>query len=50
MRKIKSWIISGYGLKTLKTNYGKIVAHIPRDKDESFNPKLAKKREVMLNG
>lgn len=41
---------NGYGTKTLKTNYGEIVVDIPRDRDGSFNPKLVKKREVILNG
>jgi len=41
---------NGYNTKTLKTNYGEIVVDIPRDRDGSFNPKLVKKREVVLNG
>lgn len=41
---------NGYNTKTLKTNYGEILVDIPRDRDGSFNPKLVKKREVILNG
>lgn len=41
---------NGYNTKTLKTNYGEIIVDIPRDRDGSFNPKLVKKREVVLNG
>lgn len=41
---------NGYNTKTLKTNYGEILVDIPRNRDGSFNPKLVKKREVILNG
>jgi len=41
---------NGYNTKTLKTNYGEILVDIPRDRDGTFNPKLVKKREVVLNG
>ncbi|MCI6642459.1 MAG: transposase [Campylobacter hominis] len=41
---------NGYNTKTLKTNHGEILVDIPRDIDGSFNPKLVKKIEVVLNG
>lgn len=53
MRKIKFQIIlttTMARLKNTKTNYGEIIVDIPRDRDGSFNPKLVKKREVILNG
>lgn len=41
---------NGYNTKTLKTKFGEVVVDIPRDRDGSFNPKLVKKREIILNG
>ena len=37
---------NGYTDKTLKTSYGSVPIHAPRDRDGSFNPKLVPKRET----
>ena len=41
---------NGYNDKTLKSKYGNINIEIPRDRESSFEPKLVKKREILLNG
>jgi len=41
---------NGHSNKTLKSKYGNIEVSIPRDRDGTFEPKLVKKREVILNG
>ena len=41
---------NGYNDKTLKSKYGNIKVSIPRDRNGTFEPKLVKKREVILNG
>ncbi len=41
---------NGYNEKTLKSKYGNIDVAIPRDRDNSFEPQLVKKREILLNG
>ena len=41
---------NGHSDKTLKSKYGNIEVSIPRDRDGTFEPKLVKKREVILNG
>ena len=41
---------NGYNDKTLKSKYGNINIEIPRDRELSFEPKLVKKREILLNG
>lgn len=41
---------NGHNTKTLKTTYGNIDVAIPRDREGSFEPKLVKKREVILEG
>jgi transposase-like protein len=41
---------NGHSDKTIKSKYGNIDVSIPRDRDGTFEPKLVKKREVILNG
>ena len=41
---------NGHSNKTIKSKYGNIDVSIPRDRDGTFEPKLVKKREVILNG
>jgi len=41
---------NGYNDKTIKSKYGNIDVAIPRDRDNSFEPQLVKKREILLNG
>ena len=41
---------NGYNDKTIKSKYGDIDVSIPRDRDNSFEPQLVKKREILLNG
>lgn len=41
---------NGYNEKTIKSKYGEFDVAIPRDRESSFEPKLVKKREVLLNG
>ncbi len=41
---------NGYNDKTIKSKYGNIDVSIPRDRESSFEPKLVKKREILLNG
>jgi putative transposase len=41
---------NGHNKKTLKSKYGNIDIAIPRDRQSSFEPKLVKKREVILDG
>ncbi len=41
---------NGYNEKTIKSKYGNIDVAIPRDRDNSFEPQLVKKREILLNG
>ncbi|MCK5294266.1 MAG: IS256 family transposase [Arcobacteraceae bacterium] len=41
---------NGHNDKTIKSKYGNIDVSIPRDREGTFEPKLVKKREVILNG
>ncbi len=41
---------NGYNNKTLKSKYGEIDVSIPRDRDGSFEPKLIKKRQTLIEG
>ena len=41
---------NGHSDKTIKSKYGNIDVSIPRDREGTFEPKLVKKREVILNG
>ena len=41
---------NGYNDKTIKSKYGNIDVSIPRDRESTFEPKLIKKREILLDG
>jgi len=41
---------NGYNKKSLKSKYGEIEVNIPRDRNSTFEPKLVKKRQRLLNG
>ena len=41
---------NGYSKKTLKSKYGEIEVDIPRDRNSTFEPKLVKKRQRLLDG
>ena len=41
---------NGYNKKTLKSKYGEIEVDIPRDRNSTFEPKLVKKRQRLLDG
>jgi len=41
---------NGYNDKTIKSKYGNIDVSIPRDRENTFEPQLVKKREIILNG
>ncbi len=41
---------NGYNKKTLKSKYGEIEVDIPRDRNSTFEPKLIKKRQRLLDG
>lgn len=41
---------NGYNDKTINSKYGQFDVSIPRDRESSFEPKLVKKREVILDG
>ena len=41
---------NGYNKKTLKSKYGEIDVSIPRDRDSTFEPKLIKKRQTLIEG
>ncbi len=41
---------NGHNEKIIKSKYGNIDVSIPRDREGTFEPKLVKKREVILNG
>lgn len=41
---------NGYNDKTIKSKFGNIDVSIPRDRNSTFEPKLIKKREVVLEG
>jgi transposase-like protein len=39
---------NGRGIKTVKTNYGTFELETPRDRDNSFEPQLVKKRQTVI--
>jgi len=41
---------NGYNKKNLKSKYGEIEVNIPRDRNSTFEPKLVKKRQRLLDG
>ena len=41
---------NGYNKKNIKTKYGEIEVNIPRDRKSTFEPKLVKKRQRLLEG
>ena len=41
---------NGYNDKTINSKYGQFDVSIPRDRESSFEPRLVKKREVLLDG
>ena len=41
---------NGYNKKTLKSKYGEIDVSISRDRDSTFEPKLIKKRQTLIEG
>ncbi len=41
---------NGYNKKNLKSKYGEIEVDIPRDRNATFEPKLVKKRQRLLDG
>ena len=41
---------NGYSKKNLKSKYGEIEVNIPRDRNSTFEPKLVKKRQRLLDG
>ena len=41
---------NGYNKKRLKSKYGEIDVSIPRDRDSTFEPKLIKKRQTLIEG
>ena len=41
---------NGYSKKSLKSKYGEIEVNIPRDWNSTFEPKLVKKRQRLLDG
>jgi len=41
---------NGYSNKTINYKYGQFDVSIPRDRESTFEPQLAKKREVLLDG
>jgi len=40
---------NGYNKKNLKSKYGEIEVNIPRDRNATFEPKLVKKRQRLLD-
>jgi len=41
---------NGYNKKRLKSKYGEIDVAIPRDRGSTFEPKLIKKRQTLIEG
>ncbi len=41
---------NGYSDKTINSKYGQFDVSIPRDRESTFEPRLVKKREVLLDG
>ena len=41
---------NGYSKKHLKSKYGEIEVNIPRDRNSTFEPKIVKKRQRLLDG
>ena len=41
---------NGYNKKNLKSKYGEIEVSIPRDRNSTFEPKLVRKRQRLLDG
>lgn len=41
---------NGYSTKTVKSQYGPIELAIPRDREETFTPKVVKKNQVDISG
>ena len=41
---------NGYSKKSLKSKYGEIEVNIPRDRNSTFEPRLVKKRQRLLDG
>lgn len=40
---------NGYSLKTVKTKIGKLLVHIPRDREGSFKPQVIRKYSRLLD-